>query len=120
MKMKKVFFLIRSIGIFMIILLMNQTFVAQAESAQSVETGGSLSFYGTYESEIEPQPGPPNGSKPVVPNEVNKKPIQGKLPKMGELITQNWIWLIIALLVIVLFERHRTYRKHLRVEMNHQ
>ncbi|AOA02972.1 MULTISPECIES: hypothetical protein [Lactobacillales] len=119
MKMKKVFFLIRSIGIFMIIFLMNQTFVVEAESVQSVETGGSLSFYGTYESEIEPQPGPPNGSKPVVPNEVNKKPIQGKLPKMGELITQNWIWLIIVLLVIVLFERHRTYRKHLRVEMNH-
>lgn len=118
--MNWVFFLIRFIGIFMIILLMNQIVIAKAESVHSVETGGSLGFYGTYESEIEPHPGPPNGSNPAVSNEVRPNPIKGNLPKMGELITRNWIWFILTLLGIVLLERYRTHRKHVRAEINHQ
>lgn len=117
--MKWVFFLIRFIGIFMVILLMKQTFIAKAESGRSFETDGSLGFYGTYESEIEPQPGPPNGGKQVASDEVSQKIAKGKLPKMGELVIRNWSWLVITLLGIVLFERQRTYRQKLKSEINH-
>ncbi|WP_332589610.1 hypothetical protein [Carnobacterium sp.] len=51
---------------------------------------------------------------------MNKKNVQRRLPKLGELISLNWIWFIIALLGIVLLERKRTYRKQLIAEMNHQ
>lgn len=118
--MKVFFFLVRSVGIVSVLFFINLTFIAEAESVQSIETESSLSFYGIYESEIEPKPGPPDGSKPVELDEAKKKTIQGKLPQMGELVTQNLIWLIIALLGIILFERHRIYRKQLRAEINHQ
>lgn len=45
----------------------------------------------TYESEIESKIGPPNGSKPILLYEKNQKFIKGKLTKLGELTSLDWI-----------------------------
>lgn len=103
MKMRWSFFLIHFIGISLIMLWATKPFVADAESVRSIETEGSIGFYGTYESEIEPKPEPPSGvSKPEIPTEMGQGLANGRLPQTGQLIALKWVWIGISLILLAL------------------
>ena len=117
MKMKRVLFLVKFIGTLALILLLNSAVVVQAESARSVETGGSIGFSGTYIPEIEPQPEPPSGLEPVNPGKVNPKPERGRLPQMGQLLKQRWFWIGVLLVLLILIERKMYNRRQRMLTM---
>ena len=112
MKMKWVFFLIRFIGIFMIILATNSALVAKADSVHLNETEGSVGFCGIYESESEPKPEPPNGEtpKPTIPKEIDQGHNKGLLPQMGQIFSLKWIWLGISLIALILIRWKKKQR----------
>lgn len=99
MQLKKVYFLIGLIGVGILFLLCNEV---QAEPVSRVETDGTIQFYGTYESELEPNPHPPGGSETIPPEEGTQKPGKpgGELPQAGQLLTQHWFWLGMSLLLL--------------------
>lgn len=105
MQVKWFFFLIQVTGIIMLFLWLDSSFVVKAESVSSISTEGSIGFYGTYESESEPQPGLPDGVESTPPNEGINKPDSGKLPQLGSILSSYWLRIGLLLLVILLLKR---------------
>lgn len=110
MQIKWLFFLISIAGI-SISSWLGSSAVVRAESIPSLETKGSIGFYGTYESENKPQPVPPDGVSPTPPNlpSCGNIPQEGSIfPQLGQLMTYNWIWISFLLLGVFLFRRKQT------------
>lgn len=105
MQVKWFFFLIQVTGIVMLFLWLDSSFVVKAESVSSIKTEGSVGFYGTYESESKPQPGPPDGEKPIPPSEGISQPGSGKLPQLGSILSNYWFRIGLLLLSILLLKR---------------
>lgn len=120
MKMKWILFLIQFIGIFMIILLINESSSVHAETIRAVETEGIVGFHGKYESESEPKPEPPSGPGTAPVSEMNHKKSEGRLPQMGEILTYKWILIGLSLTLIMLYRRNKVYQKQLKLELAHQ
>lgn len=108
MQLKWFFFLIQVTGLFILFSWLDFSFVAKAESVSSVGTEGSIGFYGTYESESEPQPGPPDGIDSTLPNESTNKPGSGKLPQLGSIFANYWIWIGFIMMGVFLLRRRQT------------
>lgn len=111
MKIKRIYLLIGIVGVCIASSFINQVTIVDAESTLSTKTEGTVGFYGTYQSEIEPQPGPPNGLNPISPSEGSPKPItnKGKLPQMGQLFSDYGVWfgIISLLLALMIWEKSR-------------
>lgn len=105
MQVKWLFFLIQVTGIIVLFLWLDSSFVAKAESVSPIGTEGSIGFYGTYESESEPQPGLPDGVESIPPNEGISQPGSGKLPQLGSILSNYWFRIGLLLLAILLLKR---------------
>ena len=112
MQVKWFFFLIQVTGIILLFLWLDSSFVAKAESVSSIKTEGSIGFYGSYESESEPKPEPPNGEtpKPTIPKEIDQGHNKGLLPEMGQIFSLKWIWLGISLIALILIRWKKKQR----------
>lgn len=113
MEIKRIYLLVRILGVFIVSSFITRANTVDAEATFSTKTEGTVGFYGTYQSEIEPQPDPPNGLNPIHPIEGSPKPItdKGKLPQMGQLFSSYEVWFGIVCLLLALMSLEKRQKE---------
>lgn len=98
------FYLVSYIGMIIFSLTITNSSIINAQSNNLVKTEGTVGFYGKYESEIEPNPNPPNGVDITTPENLSVESNLKTFPKLNQILQKKWLARIVLILFIIIIK----------------